>query len=154
MSDCEWSNDGCPECIMLHHSICIVIITATAGTIHCIQYDYKFWSSKDSTGNSIYPAGAQAGIFKEKYVNIEICILLKSYLPRISSWNFVRAPKAKPKAISFSLKFSTEMLFLALYVFARLFWRAREMLVKQPPAGRQTPCVTMSSAGMLLAMWD
>ena len=25
------------------------------------------------------------------------------------------------------------MLFLALYIFARLFWRARETLVKQPP---------------------
>ena len=27
------------------------------------------------------------------------------------------------------------MWFLALYIFARLFWRARETLVKQPPGG-------------------
>ena len=54
---------------------------------------------------------------------------------RISSWNYVRVPKAWLWAHvqSFSLKFSPWTWFLALCIFARLFWRARETLVKQPP---------------------
>ena len=53
----------------------------------------------------------------------------------ISSWNFVRMPKAMLLAPvkSFRLKFSAWMLFLALFIFARLFWRSRETLVKQYP---------------------
>ena len=56
-------------------------------------------------------------------------------LMRISSWNFVRVPKAMLWAHvqSFSLKFSLKMWFLTLYIFARLFWRAHKTLVKQPP---------------------
>ena len=58
---------------------------------------------------------------------------------RISSWNLVRVPKAMLWAHvqSFSLKFSPYMWLLALYIFARLFWRARETLVKQPPCPRK-----------------
>ena len=50
---------------------------------------------------------------------------------RISSWNFVRVLWAH--LLSLSLKFSPYIWFLPLYIFARLFWRAREALVKQPP---------------------
>ena len=54
---------------------------------------------------------------------------------RISSWNFVRVPKAWLWAHvqSFSLKFASQVLFLQYTNFERIFWRAREMLVKQPP---------------------
>ena len=52
----------------------------------------------------------------------------------ISSWNFVRMSKAWLRAHvqSFSLKFSSQVLFLQYTNFERIFWRARETLVKQP----------------------
>ena len=64
-----------------------------------------------------------------------MCIAEIVLLMRISSWNFVRVPKAMlwVHVQNSSLKFSSPMWFLVLYVFARLFWRAREMSVKQPP---------------------
>ena len=70
-----------------------------------------------------------------KIFSWKLCIAEIVLLMRISSWNFVRVPKAMLWAHvqSFSLKFSTQMWFLALCIFARSFWRAREMLVKQPP---------------------
>ena len=51
-----------------------------------------------------------------------------------SSYNFVRVPKAMIWAHvqCFSLTFSPNMWFLALYIFATSFGRARETLVKQP----------------------
>ena len=54
---------------------------------------------------------------------------------RISSWNFVCVPKAWLWAHiqSFSLKFWSQALFLQYTNFERIFWRARETLVKQPP---------------------
>ena len=55
-------------------------------------------------------------------------------LVRISSWNFARVPKAMlcSHVQSFSLKFSPYIWFLALYIFTRLFQRARKTLLKQP----------------------
>ena len=51
---------------------------------------------------------------------------------------------------SFSLKFSLKMWFLALYIFARLFWRARETLVKQhPDYGRKR-----NGGGDTLNLWN
>ena len=56
-------------------------------------------------------------------------------LMRMPIWNFVRVPKAMLWAHvqSFRLTFSVWMLFLALYIFAGLFWRTPETVVKQPP---------------------
>ena len=70
-----------------------------------------------------------------KIFSWNLCIAEIILLFRISSWNFVRVPKAMlwSHVQSFSLKFSPWMWFLALYIFARLFWRARETLVKQTP---------------------
>ena len=64
-----------------------------------------------------------------------LCIAKIVLLMIISSWNFVCVPKAMlwTHVQSFSLKFSPQMGFLALCVFARFLWRARETLVKQPP---------------------
>ena len=58
-----------------------------------------------------------------------------TFMVRISSWNFVRVPKAWLWAHvqSFSLKFSLQVWFLQYTSFERIFWRARETLVKQPP---------------------
>ena len=65
-----------------------------------------------------------------------LCIAEIVLFVRISSWNFVRVPKATLWAHvqSFNLKFSTQKWFPARFVFARLFWRARKTLVKQPLA--------------------
>ena len=64
-----------------------------------------------------------------------LCIVEIVIVMRISSWNFVRVPKAMLWAHEqcFSLKFSPYMQYLALCIFGRIFWRAREMFVKQPP---------------------
>ena len=69
-------------------------------------------------------------IISRKYTTPEI-----TFTVRISSWNFVRVPKAWLWAHvqSFSLKFSSQVLFLQYTNFERIFWRARETLVKQPP---------------------
>ena len=69
-------------------------------------------------------------IISRKYTTPEI-----TFTVRISSWNFVRGPKAMLWAHvqSFSLKFSSQVLFLQYTNFERIFWRARETLVKQPP---------------------
>ena len=70
-----------------------------------------------------------------KIFSRNLCITEIVLLMRISSWNFVREPKAMLWAHvqSFSLKFSTWMWFPALCIFARLFWRVRETIVQQPP---------------------
>ena len=59
----------------------------------------------------------------------------------ISSWNFVRVPKAWLWAHeqSFSSKFSSQVLFQQHTNFERIFWRARETIVKQPPGVVQGP---------------
>ena len=69
-------------------------------------------------------------IISRKYTMPEI-----TYMVRISSWNFVREPKARLWAHvqSFNLKFSWEVRFLQCINSERIFWRARETLVKQPP---------------------
>ena len=60
-----------------------------------------------------------------------------TFMGRISNWNFVRVPKAWLWAHeqSFSLKCSWEVRFLQYTKFERIFWRALETLVKQPPDG-------------------
>ena len=70
-----------------------------------------------------------------KIFSRNLCIAEITLPMRISSWNLVRVPKAMlwAQVQSFSLKFSPYMWLLALYIFARLFWRARKTLVKQPP---------------------
>ena len=66
------------------------------------------------------------------------------FMVKISSWNFVRVPKAWLWAHlqSFSLKFS-QVRFLRYTNFERKFWRARETLVKRPPG---FPCVNRATA--------
>ena len=80
--------------------------------------------------------------FYSKIFSRNLCIAEIVVHMRISSWNFVRVPKAMLWAHvqSFSLSFSSSMWLLALYIFARLFWRDRETLVKQPPGHSQRPC--------------
>ena len=75
-----------------------------------------------------------AKIISWKYTTPEITFMVK-----ISSWNFVRVPKAWLWAHvqSFSLKFSSQVLFLRYTHFERIFWRARETLVKQPPVSQR-----------------
>ena len=72
-------------------------------------------------------------IISRKYTTPEM-----TFTVRISSWNFVRVPKALLRAHvqSFSLKFSSQVLFLQYTNFERIFWRARETLVKQPPGSQ------------------
>ena len=69
-------------------------------------------------------------ILSRKYTTPEI-----TFMVRISIWKFVRVPKARLWAYvqSFSLKFSSQVLFMQYTNFERIFWRARETLVKQPP---------------------
>ena len=68
-----------------------------------------------------------------KITSRNLCIAEVVLLMSNSSWNFIRVPQALLTAHvqRFSLKFSPQMWMLALYIFARLFWRARETLVKQ-----------------------
>ena len=69
-------------------------------------------------------------IILQKYATPEI-----TFMVRISSWNFVRVPKAWLWAHiqSFSLKFSQKVRFLQYTNFKRIFWRDHATLVKQPP---------------------
>ena len=67
---------------------------------------------------------------------LRLCTFAQSY-----TWAHVQ---------SFGLKFSSQMWLLALYIFRRLFWRARETLVKQPPdtspgpwIAERNPCWTL-----------
>ena len=64
--------------------------------------------------------------FSQKYTTPEI-----TFMVRISIWKFVRVPKARLWAHvqSFSLKFSSNVLFVQYTNFERSFWRARETLV-------------------------
>ena len=65
-------------------------------------------------------------IFSRKYTTPDI-----TFMVRISIWKLVRVPKAHIQ--SFSLKFSS-VLFVQYTNFGeRIFWWAREALVKQPP---------------------
>ena len=77
-------------------------------------------------------------IFSRKYTTPEI-----TFMVRISIWKFVRVPKARLWAHvqSFSLKFSSQVLFVQYTNFERIFWRARETLVKQPPGSFHTSFV-------------
>ena len=59
----------------------------------------------------------------------------------ISSWNCVRVPKALlwEHVQSISLKFSREVRFLQYTNSQRIFWRARETLMKHPPDSTVAP---------------
>ena len=63
-----------------------------------------------------------------------LCIANIVFLVMILIWNLVRVPKIILCAHvqSFSVRFSQGTWFLVLFIFARLFWRASETLVKQP----------------------
>ena len=67
-------------------------------------------------------------IFSRKYPTPEI-----TFMVRISIWKFVRVPRLWAHVQSFSFKFSSQVLFVQHTNFERIFWRARETLVKQPP---------------------
>ena len=69
-------------------------------------------------------------ILSRKYTTPEITCMV-----RISIWKFVRVRKARLWAHvqSVSLKFSSQVLFVKYTNFERIFWRARETLVKQHP---------------------
>ena len=73
--------------------------------------------------------------FSRKYTTPEI-----KFMVRISIWKFVRVPKARLWAHvqSFSLKYSSQVLFVQYTNFERIFWRARETLVKQSPGSHFT----------------
>ena len=97
-----------------------------------------------SDANHMFRSGCDHGqqgvvsrTFRElsKIFSRNLCVVEIALPMSISSWNFVRVPKAKlwTHVHSFSLKLSPQIWLLALYIFARLFWRARETLVKQPP---------------------
>ena len=98
--------------------------------------------SEDMTHTSLtilQPTGQWGGLLpfpsSPKILSRNLCIAKIVLVMRISSWNFVRVSKAWlwGHVHNFGLRFSPQMLFLALYIFARLFWRARETSVKQPP---------------------
>ena len=57
-----------------------------------------------------------------------------------------------PKRV-FSLKFSWEVRFLQYTNFERMFWRARETLVKQPPDPCNTTFVTTSTTPLTANQW-
>ena len=107
--------------------------------------------------NSVFTPGLETpwGSFYPHHV-LEVRLSRHLYVTKIvlfmgiSGWNFVRVPKAMLWAHiqSFSLNFSAYMLFLALYMFARLYWKARETLVKQPP-GQHSAIRSI----LLLAHW-
>ena len=84
-------------------------------------------------------------IFSRKYTTPEI-----TFMVIISIWKFVRVPKARLSAHlqCFSLKFSSQVLFVQYTNFEIIFWRARETLVKQPPAAPQ-----QGMLGALIVWW-
>ena len=71
-----------------------------------------------------------------------------TFMVGISSWNFVRAPKASIWAHihSFSLKFAWEVWFLQYKNFERIVWRACEALVKQPLVSLRTESCNVNFA--------
>ena len=73
-----------------------------------------------------------------KIISRKSTMLEITFRVRISSRNFVCVPKAWLWAYiqSFSLTFSQEVRFLRYTNYERIFWRARETLVKQPPVTR------------------
>ena len=75
-----------------------------------------------------------------KIISRKSTMLEITFRVRISSRNFVCVPKAWlwPHIQSFSLKLSLEVRFLRYTSFERIFWRAREMLMKQPPGAHLT----------------
>ena len=89
------------------------------------------WNRPQITISSGCQCGQMGGVsltFHElsKIFSQNLCITEIVFM-RIPSQNFVRVPKAMLWAHtqSFSLKFSLQMWFLALYIFTRLFWRAK-----------------------------
>ena len=118
---------------MLQAGIVSLNLERTHG--HMVVINYWFFAKYDNVMND--PGGFVSLTFCElsKIFSRNVCVAEITLLMSISSWNFVRVHKAMLWAHvqSFTLKFSPSMWFLTLYFFARLFWRARETLVKQPP---------------------
>ena len=79
--------------------------------------------------------GVVSRTFRElsKIISRKYTMTVITFMVRISSWNFVRVPKVWLWACeqSFSLKCSYDVRFLQHTNFERIFWRARETLVKQ-----------------------
>ena len=86
---------------------------------------------------SLYWDGTQTvGFFLKfrelsKIFSWDLCIAEITFMVRILSWNFARVLKTLLWAHvqSFSLKFAPNIWLLELYIFARLFGRARKTLV-------------------------
>ena len=89
-------------------------------------------------------------IFSRKYTTPEI-----TFMVRISIWKCVRVPKARLWAHvqSFSLKFSSQVLFVEYTNFERIFWRARETLVKQPPGSSASRREAKGETGTWAVGW-
>ena len=89
-----------------------------------------------------------------KIISRKYTIPKMTFMVRISSWNFVRVPKAWLWAHvqSFSLKFAYQVLFPQYTNFERILWRAREMLVKQPP-GPLTLVISPHKGSIIWIMW-
>ena len=92
-----------------------------------------------------------AKIISRKYTTPEI-----TFMVRNSSWNFVCVPKAWlwSHLQSFSLKLSSQVLFLRYIHFERIFWRARETTPRPHfegilPTGPYLPCVSMAGRALL-----
>ena len=118
-----------PFCIGLN------VLTNTTTTIYCHR------DMMAAVGTISVAEYLQLGVVSLTFRELSKIISRKYTTPkitftvRISSWKFVRVPKAWPWAHvqSFSLKFSEEVQLLQCTNFERMSWRARETLVKQPP---------------------
>ena len=114
-----------------------------AGAVLCMNdwslgTPHLHWIMGKSNALWTHMIGVGVSLMAHEVSNIfsrNLGIMKIGFLMRISSWNFVYLPREWlwTHMQSSSLKFSPQMWFLALYIFARLFWRAWEMLVKQPP---------------------
>ena len=96
---------------------------------HCLNQCWpSSWCHITSLGVVSLTFCELSQIISWKYTMPEIIFMV-----RISSWNFVRTPKAWLWAHvqSFSMKFSSEVRFMQYTNFERIFWRARETFVKQ-----------------------
>ena len=90
------------------------------------------------------------GWFQKRFASFQYILPKLVYCRnRASCENF----KLKGHALGTCTKFQLEIIIInviSLYIFARLFWRARKTFVKQPRA----PCVARSSAAIILTACD
>ena len=101
------------------------------GSYNVSVFSERCWLvALESQGGVLLRFRELSKMISRKYTMPEI-----TFVMRISSWNYAQ---------SFSLKFSQEVRFLQYTNFERKFWRAHEMLVKQPPGLQQ---------GMVFALW-